>query len=75
MKIKQTILTLINNVDSRKRISDDLNVSDQMIWKHINQNKPNGRLTRLDALAAISKETGEDILNLCEDAKELRSQK
>ena len=36
-----------------------------MFYKHLRANKENGRLTKMDALKAISKETGnaiEDIL-------------
>lgn len=57
MKVKQTVLDKVNNVDSRKRISDKLKIGDQMLYKHINQNKENGRLTKMDALIAISEES------------------
>lgn len=67
MKIKQTIIDQINNVDSRKRICDDLDIGDQMLYKHINANKENGRLTKLDALRSISKETGAAIEDICDE--------
>jgi hypothetical protein len=67
MKIKKIILWKINNVDSRKRICNDLNVSDQMLYKHIKANKDNGRLTKLDALRSISKETGATIEDIVEE--------
>lgn len=57
MKVKQKVLDIVNNVESRKRISDDLKIGDQMLYKHMNQNKENGRLTKMDALIAISKES------------------
>jgi hypothetical protein len=65
MKIKKTIVIKINNVNSRKRICNDLNISDQMLYKHLSANKEYGRLIKMDALKAISKETGiaiEDII-------------
>ncbi len=65
MKIRKTILVKINNVNSRKRICNDLGIGDQMLYKHIHANRINGRLTKMDALRAISKETGaaiEDII-------------
>ncbi len=65
MKIKKAILIKVNNVNSRKRICNDLNISDQMLYKHLSANRENGRLTKMDALKAISKETGigiEDII-------------
>lgn len=65
MKIRKTILAKINNVNSRKRICNDLGIGDQMLYKHIHANKINGRLTKMDAVKAISKETGatiEDII-------------
>lgn len=57
MKVKQSVLDKVNNVDSRKRISDKLKIGDQMLYKHINNNKENGRLTKMDALIAISEES------------------
>lgn len=57
MKVKQTVLDKVNNVDSRKRICDKLGIGDQMLYKHMNQNKENGRLTKMDALIAISEES------------------
>ncbi|MCX6320078.1 MAG: hypothetical protein NTW29_22555 [Bacteroidetes bacterium] len=67
MKIKKIILLKINNVKSRKKISNDLGISDQMLYKHIVANKENGRLIKLDALKAISKETGVAIRDIVDD--------
>jgi biotin operon repressor len=67
MKIKETILSEINNVVSRKRICNDLDISDQMLYKHIKANKRNGRLTKMDALKAISKETGRVVDDIIEE--------
>lgn len=68
MKIKQTIIDQINNVDSRKRICNVLPMSDQMLYKHLSANTDNGRLTKMDALMAISKETGTAVDQLCEES-------
>lgn len=68
MKIKQTIIDQINNVDSRKRICNVLPMSDQMLYKHLSANSDNGRLTKMDALMAISKETGTAVDQLCEES-------
>lgn len=68
MKIKKTILVKINNVRARKKICNDLGIGDQMLYKHIVANKENGRLTKLDALKAISKETGFAIREIVDDS-------
>lgn len=67
MKIKKTILLKINNVRARKRICNDLGIGDQMLYKHIVANKEDGRLTKMDALKAISKETGIAISEIVDD--------
>lgn len=69
MKVKQKVLDIVNNVESRKRISDDLKIGDQMLYKHMNQNKENGRLTKMDALIAISKESKIPVAKILEDAE------
>jgi len=58
MKIKQTILDQINNVESRRGISEKLGIGDQMLYKHIKTNSDDGPLTKMIALMAISEETG-----------------
>lgn len=58
MKIRKTIISKINNVQSRKRICNALNISDQMLYKHLRANRNNGRLTKMASLRAIAKETG-----------------
>jgi hypothetical protein len=70
MKIKQTILDLVDNPQARTRIALALVVGEQMIAIHMRQNKENGRLTKMDALMAISKETGVRIEDLLEVSKE-----
>lgn len=73
MKIKQTILFAINNVDSRRRISEKMGIGDQMLSIHIRRNLVNGRLTKMDALKAISEETGTAIEDICEEVAESAS--
>lgn len=67
MKIRKTILLKINNVHTRKKICNELGIGDQMLYKHIVANKKNGRLTKLDALRAISSVTGLAIREIIED--------
>lgn len=70
MKIKQSILNKVNNPASRARIGLQIGCGDQMMYIHMRQNNVNGRLTKMDALMAISKEAGvtvEQVLD--EDAK------
>lgn len=71
MKVKQKVLDIVNNVASRKRISDVLNIGDQMLYKHMNQNKENGRLTKMDALIAISNESKIPVSKILEESSEL----
>lgn len=44
-----------------------MDIGDQMLYKHIRLNWPNGRLTKMDALKAISEETGVAIEDICEE--------
>lgn len=67
MKIKTTILKQINNVESRRRISEKLSIGDQMLSIHIRNNRSNGRLTKMDALKAISEETGTAVQDIIEE--------
>jgi hypothetical protein len=69
-KIKQRIIDAINNPTSRNRIGLKLGCGEQVIALHIRQNKTNGRLTKLDALEAISEETGIVVQDLYENARE-----
>lgn len=70
MKVRQKVLDIVNNVDSRKRISDDLKIGDQMLYKHMNQNKENGRLTKMDAIIALSKESKIPVSKILEESAE-----
>lgn len=67
MKVKQSILDQINNVDSRRRISEKLGIGDQMLHKHITANKANGQLTKMVALKAIAEVTGVSVEDMLEE--------
>lgn len=65
MKVKQKILDLIDNPQTRTAIAMDLKVGEQGVALHMRENKSNGRMTKMDFLQAISKVSGirvEDIL-------------
>jgi hypothetical protein len=70
MIIKKSILEQINNVESRRRISEKMGIGDQMLHRHILKNKPNGALTKMLALKAISEETGVAVNELLEEGQE-----
>jgi hypothetical protein len=70
MKVKQSILDKINNVDSRRRISEKIGIGDQMLYKHIVANINDGSLTKMKALKAISEETGVAIDKILEVEKQ-----
>ena len=67
MKIREDILKRINNVRSRRAIAIKLNVGEQMIYAHINQNREDGALTKMKALVAISEELGIQVADLIEE--------
>lgn len=66
MKIKQKILNKINNTKSRMRIALDLGVDSQAIYVLLRANSENGRLTKMDALLAISKECDIPVMDILE---------
>jgi hypothetical protein len=67
MKVKQEILDRINNPETRMRIGLEIGCGDRALAVQIQKNKINGRLTKMDALLAISKETGETVENILEE--------
>lgn len=67
MKVKQKILVLINNVASRRRIGEKLNIGDQMLYKHIKTNAEDGPLTKMKAVLAISEECGVKVDQVLEE--------
>lgn len=72
MKVKQELLDRINNVASRKRISDKLGIGDQMLYKHIRANNDNGPLTKMRAVIAISEEIGIDVTEILEEIETVK---
>lgn len=67
MKVKKEILEIINNPQKRTGIAQLLGCGEQNIVLVIRRNKKNGRLTKWDALNAISKVTGVAIEDILED--------
>lgn len=67
MKIKQAIIDIIDDKAARARLSLDIGIGPEAIGQYIKANKNNGRLTKMDFLMAISRETGIEVMNLCED--------
>jgi hypothetical protein len=56
MKLKRSILEKINKPQVRTRIANSLGCGEQVVAIHMRRNTLNGRLTKMDALQAISKE-------------------
>lgn len=73
MKIRNTIIELINNPHSRTRIASDLKCGEQSVYLHIKRNSPNGRLTKMDALQAISKETNIQLTEILEESEVVKA--
>ena len=69
MKVRQDILDLVNNVSSRMRIATKLGTGEPNVAVHMRKNLPNGRLTKMDALKAISEETGTDLNEILEETE------
>lgn len=69
MKVKQSILDKINNLPSRMNIATDLGCGEQAIAVQIRRNKSDGRLTKMDALIAISKQAGVPVDKILEKEK------
>lgn len=66
MKIKSEILAKVNNPQSRTKIATDLGVGEQTIAYQMRVNADDGRLTKMDALKAIAKESGVDVSEILE---------
>lgn len=56
MKVKRSILDKIDTPQVRTRIAISLGCGEQVLAVHMRKNATNGRLTKMDALQAISKE-------------------
>lgn len=66
MKVKQEILEIIDNPVARTRIALDLHIGEQAVAFQVKANRDNGRMTRMDFLMAIAKETGKSIDEILE---------
>lgn len=67
MKVRQSILDQINNVESRRKIGERLGIADQMVYIHIKKNAVDGPLTKMKALQAISEVTEIPVMEILED--------
>lgn len=68
MKVKREILEIIDNMQSRLRIALSIGtVGEQAVRYQIMANNDNGRMTKMDFLAAISKETGIPVNEILEE--------
>jgi hypothetical protein len=68
MKVKKEILDKINNPQLRTGIAQKLGCGEQNIALVIRRNHNNGRLTKYDALMAISMTIGVAIGEILEDS-------
>jgi hypothetical protein len=75
MKIKKKILDKINTPTVRNQIAQILVVGEQAIAVQLRKNSPNGRMTKMDALEAISEVTGTPVTEICEGSQVKESQK
>jgi hypothetical protein len=72
MILKKSILKKVNNPQCRTRIALVLGVGEQTVYVHMRDNMPDNRLTKYDALKAISKEAEVGIEEILEDEKEVK---
>lgn len=71
MKVRSEIMARINTPKVRTKIADLLGVGEQTIALHMRRNVPDGRLSKMDALNAISKVLGDTgIEDILEDVAE-----
>lgn len=68
-KVKQSVLDLIMNIPARRRIGEKLGIGDQALYNHLSNNAPDGSLTKMKALVAISEETGVPVTDILEKAE------
>jgi len=69
MKIKQDILDLVDNPQSRTKIALDLKIGEQSVALQMRNNSDNGRMTKMDFLMAISKEAGVPVEEILEETE------
>lgn len=70
-KVKQSVLDLINNPASRNRLGLRLKCDAASVAVQIRLNNTNGRLTKMDALEAVSEETGVPVSEILEEVSEV----
>lgn len=75
MKIKQKILDKIDTPLVRNRIAQKLMCGEQNLAGQMRRNISNGRLTKMDALIAISEEVGCQVTDVLEEEKSDRLSK
>lgn len=69
MKIKQKILDKIDNPLVRSKLAVKLLCGEQNLAVHMRRNSSDGRLTKMDALMAISEEVGCEVTDILEEEK------
>ena len=72
MKVKQQVLDKIDNPTTRNVLGSKLLVGEQAIAKHLRANRQNGRMTKYDALQAVSEVTGVPISEILEEGTTLK---
>lgn len=71
MKLSQTTISRIDNLNSRLAIAEGLQFSEAWIKKLITANKENGPLTTAKALSVISENTGMSFVEILEEETNL----
>lgn len=69
MKIKQKILDKIDSPLVRSKLAVQLKCGEQNLAVQMRKNISNGRLTKMDALIAISEEVGCSVTDILEEEK------
>lgn len=54
MKVKKKILAKIHTKDNRRAIASILNIGEHSVYLAMEENKRNGRMTKMDFLLAIA---------------------
>lgn len=67
MKVKQSILDVINNPSARTRIAFDIKTGENNVAIIIRKNSEDGPMTKMRFLKAVEKETGVPIAELLEE--------
>jgi predicted component of type VI protein secretion system len=72
MKVNQQVLDKIDNPTTRNTLGSKLRIGEQTIAVHLRRNKENGRMTKYDALQAMSEITGVPISEILEEGTILK---